>query len=362
MNWQRTSNIIIGSAVGALALAWGAILIVDPYRVNPWAPDMPRPTMDDSQRLAYPTIARDPTFTGAVFGTSTSRFFDPEVFENNLGGKFASLTLVNFSNPDDQLRLIRLFLQSGKREHIVLGVDDVWCRRGENANPPSGRDEFPEWLYDDKRWNDFTHGVNLRTLAVSARLAAHWLLFDRLGRPRSTYGFNGYSQFLPAARSHDLAAVRRAIYGAATPIPRPAPREPVVIGASDRQGWRFADHGSLEQFVAGLPGETFLTIFFVPYHLFHQPVEGTVEAAVMAECKRRIASIATRHKNSQVLDFMIDSELTRDDRNYLDAIHFTVATSRRLAEIMVRLNTRREIRPEDRRIVDILAYPPPDEE
>jgi hypothetical protein len=45
----------------------------------------------------------------------------------------------------------------------------------------------------------------------------------------------------------------------------------------------------------------------------------------LIECKRRVAAFAREIPNTIVLDFMIDSALTREDRNYWDSLHYTQA-------------------------------------
>ena len=49
---------------------------------------------------------------------------------------------------------------------------------------------FPEWMYDDDKWNDYAHPFNSGTLEIAARLAGYHL---GLYRARSRY--DGFEVF-----------------------------------------------------------------------------------------------------------------------------------------------------------------------
>ena len=95
MEWWRFLKIALLTASAAVAAAYAFILVVDPYDIFPVSPDLPRPTMDVNQRLAYPALARNPDFDSAVFGTSTARLLRPGRLDEILGGRFLNLGLNN---------------------------------------------------------------------------------------------------------------------------------------------------------------------------------------------------------------------------------------------------------------------------
>ena len=69
----------------------------------------------------------------------------------------------------------------------------------------------------------------------------------------------------------------------------------------------------------------------MPVHVAAQPWPGTHAAAVEAECKARIAAIAGRH-GAKVIDWRINSALTRDDLNFWDSVHYRVPIATRIAK------------------------------
>ena len=76
-------------------------------------------------------------------------------------------------------------------------------------------------------------------------------------------------------------------------------------------------------------------LFFVPYELAHQGAPGSADAAVWAECKRRIARIAASVPDTVLADFMIPSPITDNWRNYWDPMHYRHPIADRLARDLV---------------------------
>ena len=90
----------------------------------------------------------------------------------------------------------------------------------------------------------------------------------------------------------------------------------------------------MAEMLSRLAPETTKMLAFVPYHVFRQPVSGSREAAQWDECRQRLVAIAAGVTNAHVLDFMISSEITRDDRNYWDPLHYSVDVAGRLARLL----------------------------
>jgi hypothetical protein len=82
-----------------------------------------------------------------------------------------------------------------------------------------------------------------------------------------------------------------------------------------------------------LPETTRKILMFVPYHSHRHGAPDSLIAANWRECKDRIVEIAGGHANIVVLDFMIASPITVEDRNYWDDVHFTTE----IAEQVVRM-------------------------
>ena len=318
------TKVAAGLVIALLALVVG----IDPHDHLALSPPLERAPVNTNQRYSYPAIARNPAFDSAVFGTSTARLLEPRVLDEHLGGRFANLAM-NSATAYEQSRIFELFVRS--REHartIVLGVDVVWCEIGEAYNKYTFR-AFPEWLYDDNRWNDFLHLLDGNTLEQTGRQLEYLA-----GRRPPRYGFDGFENFLEAKDTYDAERALRNLYGPDGPRPRAAgpaaPAEPPEVV----HAWRFPTHALLEQMLATAPVETLKVLFFVPYHHFSQPPRWSEADLRWRECKRRVTEIAGRYPNTHVLDFMIDSEITLRDENYWDPLHYSLPVGHRIVALL----------------------------
>jgi len=67
----------------------------------------------------------------------------------------------------------------------------------------------------------------------------------------------------------------------------------------------------------------------MPAHIGFQPQPSSAKAARLDECKARIAEIARRH-NAVFVDFNIPSEITTNDDNYWDPLHYRLPIAERI--------------------------------
>ena len=69
----------------------------------------------------------------------------------------------------------------------------------------------------------------------------------------------------------------------------------------------------------------------MPAHVAGQLQPGSKEAAREAECKARMADIATR-RGAHLVDFKIASSITREDSHYWDPLHYRLPIAQRIVE------------------------------
>ena len=314
--WRRFLSTLLGWLVGLVAFVYAFVLIVDPYDTLPYSPAFEREPISTNARFSFPGVAAKERFDSAIFGTSTSRLLRPTELDRRFGAHFVNLAM-NSATAYEQHRMFDLFVHHHPRPKVVIiGVDVVWCETGDDPPRFTFR-PFPPWLYDYKPWNDAFHLFNKSAVEQAGRQAAR-----AIGLRKPKYGLDGYTNFLPLIDEYDLVRARQNIYGS------PEPREhQTVVPPADGYltavaALRYPTLGRLETMLDSLPAETLKIPFFVPYHQFHQPVPGSLDAARWAECKRRVASISARFDNTHALDFMIPSRITGDDANYWDALHY----------------------------------------
>jgi len=322
MSWSRFLVAILGLAVGAATLLGAAVMLIDPFDVLPFSPPWPRAPMDANQRYAYPAVARNRTFDSAVIGTSAGRLLRPEALEAELGGRFAALAM-NAATPWEQAQIFWQFRRHREEiRAVVFEIDKVWCKRDldeRNTRP------FPEWMYDEDPWNDLVPHLSLYAIEQAGRQAAYLL-----GMRPARFAANGYASYLPDGGLYDLERVRRRL---AEESEREADGAPALDRAG-RADLAFPYHPLMAEMLASLPDQTLKVLLFPPVYFSALPQPGSKGASIIAECKARVAALARSVANAVVLDFMIESEITRDERNFWDSVHTTEATADRIVALI----------------------------
>ena len=327
--WRRFLATVFATAVGVGGLVYGWVVVIDPFDTLKLSPPLDRVPIATNARYSFPALARSAEFDSVVIGTSTSRLLQPEKLDALFGVRFANLSM-NSATAFEQTRILDVFARHNPQAKVVLlGADIVWCETGTDYARYTPR-PFPEWMYDADPWNDYLQHFNFYTLEQTGRQ-----FLTMIGRRPIKYGRDGYTNFLPDDDAYDLEKVRAGIWG-----DRPREIVPVLpsVRLTDREraALTFPTHALLYEALAGLPSETEKIVYFVPYHVAQQPLPGSRGAAVWAECKSRIAVIADRIPNTRVVDFMIASPMTREDRNYWDSLHYSSGVADQLAGLLAR--------------------------
>lgn len=322
--WRNSWRIIIFVGACFALLVYSFILIVDPYQNVPFSPQWERAPIDTNQRFSYPAIARSDQFDSVVLGTSTSRMLDPVRLDALFSARFANLSM-NSATAWEQRQIGLLFLRHHpEARFLLLGIDTVWCETGDDYERYTFR-LFPEWMYDENRWNDLLYLFNDKALEQAIRQVQYLN-----GTRGAKYEVNGFRDFLPADETWNAGQARENIYGdanfdrnSAAPIPetRPVSLHPQA---------NYPAHVWLGEILAAASPETVKILFFVPYHehiLRNQ-------AGHYAECKWRVLEIAAGQQNLHVVDFMLSSQLTSDDANYWDSLHYKREVARQVEELL----------------------------
>lgn len=324
MTWSRHLNLLGLTFVVANAALYLFVLAMNPFGNLPNTVLTQHLMMDDNQRYQYPSVVRSGRYDSLIIGTSTSRLLDPKPFQAALGGTFANVAL-NSGTAWEQTELTKLFLRHQKKPHaLVVGLDYVWCARDADRERITFRG-FPEWMYDDRPWNDLAYMYNTRAIEIAGRRLGAAIT----GRaPRLPT--DGWEIFTPPEKSYDLAKAQAYIYGTGPRLP-PVPKVPPdTMTAAEREALLFPALDWLEKLIAD-GGWQRVVLLFPPVHLKSQPQPGTRSALVEAECKLRVANLGAVHK-IPVVDFRINSEITARDQNYWDPLHYRVAIAERVAK------------------------------
>jgi hypothetical protein len=231
--------------------------------------------------------------------------------------KFVNLSF-NAASAYEQSKILDLFIRHHREiKTIIWGLDFVWYKTSDEYTKFARPDEdFPEWLYDSECWK---HPLpfNLKNYENSM----NQLLF-MLGLKQFEYGLDGYTTY--ARRSMTLDEKRLRIYGSKTPQDKKTVAPAIYLSQEKLEALSFPAEKILKESLDSLPIDTKKILFFVPYHFFHQPADGSYEAAVIREFKHRTSRLVKQYQNIHLLDFMFHSDLTTKDDYYLDKVHTTV--------------------------------------
>ena len=313
--WTLFARRWVVAFFGVLGVLFLVLAVADPYNTLPFSPDLDRVPATTNQRFSYPAVAANPAFDSIVIGTSTTRLLNPDDLDRALGGRFANLSM-NSGMPFEQSEILRLFLESRDAPAtIIVGVDEVWC--GATPAPLVTERPFPPWLYDGNPWNDVLHLFNFAALEQAGRQVA-----QMTGLREPKYRRDGYRNFLPPQDQYDLEKARGHIYrGPVRPLP--PPETPPAGGfEAERRAMTFPDHDFLRKVLAGVPRETRIIVVGAPVHAIGIAAPGSAQEAKWQECMARLGALAGELAEAHVFDFRIRSQITTEDRNYWDSLHY----------------------------------------
>ncbi|MBB3809516.1 hypothetical protein [Pseudochelatococcus contaminans] len=336
--WRRFVIAFIVALVACVGLLAAFTAVVDPYGIRVGAGGAPRPIVDINQRFMYPQLARSGRYDSAVVGTSSLRLLDPEELNRLFGtaekpARFANLAM-NAATPWEQMQLAQLFLRTQPAPKVlVFGLDRSWCDMA--ADAPEKRltfRAFPERFYDANRWNDWLDTFNLKSLEIAIRLVSY-----ELGLRETSIRSDGFDVFVPPDETYDAARAHAHIWFEHTSKGLPAavvPQDPpAAVSDAERAAWTFPAGGWLDDLLRTVPATTRTYLVFPPAHVSAQPRPGALEAATDRACKAALADIGARH-DATVLDFRKPSEVTRNDENFWDPLHYRLPFASRIAEAL----------------------------
>jgi hypothetical protein len=311
-----------GTAVAAVAVLYGFVVLVDPWGSLPLDLPLDRAPVTSNQRFAYPVLARSPAFDSAIFGTSTSRLLRPSVLNPAFDARFANLAM-NDATPYEMSRLMAVFARAHPAAKMVmLGVDSPWCGTGDVYQKLTPR-PFPDWMYHPDRWHGYAEMFNLFAIQEAGK---EFGVLTGLKKP--DMGWDGYTRFVPPDDQYDPAR-------AEVHLQEAGPRVPGGKRAGAPASWRFPAVETMHNDLAALPSTTRKLLFFAPYHVRLLSPPGSDGAAVWNECKRRVADMSRTIPNLTVVDFMFPSPITTVDSNYWDPLHYRTGVGDRLAHDLV---------------------------
>jgi hypothetical protein len=311
--WLRTYA--IATLAGACGLG-ALVLAIDPYDTGRFALLPARGVPDFGQRLSFASVAREPDINGAIFGNSTIQLLDPARLSRLTGRNFVSLAVPG-TGPREQLAIADWFRRTHRNVSLtyVFGIDASWCT---TQDPIPLTNPFPFWLYSARRLDYSAGMMSYRSIEASIRK-----LKMLLGRER-TAARDGYHDYDTGHAWHgiDLQPGHTALQ-AQGPSDDAAPEKAKAqtVDGTSAEELRFTAPPLLDQFLRKLGPGAQIVLVEVPRYAGILP-RTAAEARPLDACKAAYRAIAEARPGTVVLDFLVDNEMTRDDKNFWDGVHY----------------------------------------
>jgi hypothetical protein len=345
--WRRFALAYLGVFAGVVGVVYAFIIVVDPYDSGRFPllglhgvlDGLPRSRnaaaggatqsgaaafgdTDTSQRTGNVALGRAARFNAAIFGNSHGQLISPQRLSRATGLDFVQLTVPG-ANVREQLATMHWFMRHHPEAGaLVLALDERWCVT-DPALPL--RSPFPFWLYGDSNLVYLANALSTRTLRDSVRRVAF------PGGAAASIDSAGYSDY----------EVGKA-WGFKPSKPAPAEGFPARDDRPFRREPDFPGLIRLDALLGEIPAKTPVVIVLPPQFYTELPPEGTGGARFRDYCKWQIALRAERGAGSAFLDFLVDSAITRNPENFMDAEHYRSNVAEMIeAEIAAALNGRR---------------------
>jgi hypothetical protein len=318
--WRRFVLMSLGGFAIILAALAIFILLMNPYGNLPRLLFSEHVITDINQRFQYPALVRSKRYDSAVIGASDARLLHPDDLEQVFGGEFVNLAM-NAGQAYEQYRLADLFIREVEAPRtLLIGLDHVWCDDDADLERVTFRG-FPQWMYDSDWRNDLPYMLNSKAVEIGGRRFRLALGF------REPRFIDGYEVFTPPESAYDRVKVKAKLWRGKSPGRKEAQVPPYAANPEQRAAWRYPALAWLDDIMGRFPGREVLA--YMPAHIGFQPQPGSAKAARVDECQARIAEIARRHK-AVFVDFNIPSEITTNDDNYWDPLHYRLPIAERI--------------------------------
>jgi hypothetical protein len=323
-DWKAFQLAGLAAAAVTSLLILSTLAIIDPYRVFSFSPSLDRQPLAAQRGLSVAGLARRPEYDSAVVGSSTAQIMRPTDLNGLLGGHFVNLSLWGGTAWEQKLAAQLFARHHPSARTVLLGIDSYWCTGAILARPPSHL--FQEWMYRQTSPADIPRLFHMASLWDS-REQLDYIRHLR----KSTADPDGFENIF-AQVPYSLSRARENIYG--TPEPKPVPSIDEAEVEKLSKTHPYPNLVYLREILDALSPSTAKILYFVPSHIYGLNASGADTVAMFEGCKVGVREVAKRYPNTLVLDFMIDSPLTRNDQNFWDRSHIGIEAGRRVAELI----------------------------
>jgi hypothetical protein len=309
--WGRWLVTFFGALGLGATLAFVFVLAVDPYDSGRFGWLGIKSIGEQGPRTENASRARDPQFDSAVIGNSTGMLLKPSELSRATDAHFVQLTVYG-TRPREQLSILNFFVRNHSRIRalVIVADDPSWCTR--DATLPL-QHPFPFWIYDA---NNLEYAARL----FSARALGHaWqrvMLALGFRKPVAPDGYSDYELiwFWEFRGEPTLQT------------------SPERVGST---GDVFPAVALLNTAIRKISVDTAVILVVPPVFYKDIPQPGSSEATEREACDSQLKRLVSGRPRSKFINFRIDTALTRDPANFLNAVHYRGKIARKMEEGIV---------------------------
>jgi len=302
MRFLRT---FLGTALGLGLGLTLALVLIDPYDSGRLTPFAYAGIPETGPRMANASRLRQPAYDGVIIGNSTIQLISPERLDALTGQRFLQLSIPG-TGPLEHLAIAEraVQLKGGGIRTVVIGLEALWCDVRRSIQPVH---PFPFWLYSTTS-TDYVKGLfRMDTLEFVPRRIRTLLGKEKLG---SADGYWDYE----SNGGHDKFIEK--------PLTVPA-----IAGPVDGRG---SNAFLLSKLLATLPATTRVVLVHPPVFAPDPPQMGPEDRNNLARCKGELAAVAQTRPGTILIDFWVDSDLTRNRSLFFDHNHYRAALAKQV--------------------------------
>ena len=311
-------SISIIAVLSCIVMAIGAlVVIVDPYF------HYHKPIAGLSYQLGNEAYRNDGVskhfeYDSMITGTSMTRSFRVSEAEKLFGGKFVRITFQGegMKRINDNLKMA--IEANDDLKFVIRSVDPIWFVTDMDW---MGYDEYPDYLYDDKLWNDVQYLYNMEILMED--------VIPELVRT---------IRQVPAENYDDLVGDDDSLAGKEAVLreyARPEKKEEKIDAEETEEYFDMLDRNIEQNVVSTIrdnPDITFY-IFFPPYSIcwwdsLNQNGTGILQRRIWME--EYVIQKLLDYDNVRLFSFSNNFELVCDLNYYIDDVHYTDKASSKI--------------------------------
>jgi len=296
-DWRRVIVACLAAFVGALAVFFLTVIVIDPFDSGRFPTFMPSGSPDDRAPTINISRGRDPRFDAVLLGSSRAVLVDPRRIADLTGYRFVEMAALG-ATVREQMTFLHWF--GGHRpnvEAVIIATDQAWCELDPSL---PGEVDFPYGLYSDSTLEYLKTTLSSRTLRFMKERIQY-----ALGRMPGVDREGYYDSEAKIAWPGPSTAQRNWPMATTTTLPK------VTL-----PGLRMLD-ATLKE----VPGEPFIVMWMPPYYVNALPPSGSEAALDLEACKDALREWTRRRGRATFVDFAIDTPESADPRNFLDSDH-----------------------------------------